>query len=142
MQKKIRKEGSTRLTLLQEMGLWDEVNRLWDEGTACFTKPMEMFGEITGVTFTFNEEPSLKELKERIEQEREAIVYYGIYTETIVGRLVDFFLIGQNEEEWEQEQSMLKAGFADVYCYNLDEQFGEYGSIGFQMANGGLIRRE
>ena len=36
----------------------------------------------------------------------------------------------------------LKRGYADVYCYNIDENFGEYGSIAFEVANGGLIRTE
>ena len=135
-------EGRKRLGILQGMGLWDEVMEFWEKGTACFSKPMEMLGQITGVIFTFNEDEALKAVKEKLEKEKGFEAYYGIYDETIFGRMILFFIISSYEEDWEMERSGLKNGYADVYCYNLDEECGEYGSIGFEVANGGLIRTE
>ena len=142
MNKKMIAEGEKRIEILQKMGLWEEVKVYWDKGTACFSKPMEMFGELTGVTFTFNEDEELKAAKERLEEEKGFGVYYGIYDETIFGRLILFFKISFYEEDWNMERAGLERGYADVYCYNLDEQEGDYGSIGFKVANGGLIRTE
>lgn len=142
MQKKMVAEGKRRIEILQDMGLWDEVLELWEKGTACFSKPMEMFGQVTGVTFTFNEDEELKAIKESLEKEKDFIVYYGIYDETIFGRMILFMQISSCEEDWGMERNTIKNGYADVYCYNLDERCGEYGSIGFKVANGGLIRTE
>ena len=135
-------EGRKRLGILQGMGLWDEVMEFWEKGTACFSKPMEMLGQIAGVIFTYNEDEALKAVKEKLEKEKGFGVYYGIYDETIFGRMILFFIISSCEEDWEMERSGLKNGYADVYCYNLDEECGEYGSIGIEVANGGLIRTE
>ena len=142
MQKKMALEGKKRLQILQDMGLWDEVVEFWEKGTACFSKPMNMFGEFTGVIFTFNEDEKLKVVKEQLEEEKGFKVYYGIYDETVFGRLILFFKISSCEEDWEMEQNAIKNGYVDVYCYNLDEEDGEYGSIGFKVANGGLIRTQ
>ena len=56
--------------------------------------------------------------------------------------LMDIGLWDEVMEDWEMERNGLINGYADVYCYNLDEEDGEYGSIGFEVANGGLVRTE
>lgn len=142
MQKKMVDEGKKRIKILMDIGLWDEVMEFWEKGTACFSKPMEMLGQVTGVTFTFNEDEELKVIKEKLEREKGFGVYYGIYDETVFGRMILFLKISSCEEDWEMERNGLINGYADVYCYNLDEEDGEYGSIGFEVANGGLIRTE
>lgn len=142
MQKKMAEEGKRRIKILQDMGLWDEVMEYWEKGTACFSKPMEMLDEVTGVTFTFNEDEGLKAIKEKLEEEMGFGVYYGIYCETAFGRMLSLLKISSHEDDWEIERDSLKYGYADAYCYNLDEKFGEYGSIGFRVANGGLILTE
>ena len=108
MQKKMVLEGKKRLEILQDMGLWDEVMEFWEKGTACFSKPMEMLGQITGVTFTFNEDEEFKAVKEKLEEEKGFGVYYGIYNETIFGRMILFLKISSYEEDWEMERSGLK----------------------------------
>ena len=142
MQNKMVDEGKKRIKILMDMGLWDEVMEFWEKGTACFSKPMEMLGQVTGVTFTFNEDEELKAIKEKLEKEKGFRVYYGIYDETIFGRMLLLLNISSYEEDWGMERSGIKDGYVDVYCYNLDEKCGEYGGIGFRVANGGLIRTE
>ena len=88
MQKKMVDEGKKRIKILMDMGLWDEVMEFWEKGTACFSKPMEMLGQVTGVTFTFNEDEELKTIKEKLEEEKGFWVYYGIYDETVFGRMI------------------------------------------------------
>ena len=142
MEKKIKEEGRQRIQMLQDMGLWEEVMEFWEKGTACFSKPMELMGEMTGVNFTFNEDQQLKSIKEQLEEKKGFVTYYGIYDETVFGRMILLFRISSCEEDWKIERAGLERGYADVYCYNIDEQEGEYGSIGFQVANGGLIRTQ
>ena len=124
------------------MGLWEEVRNVWEKNTTCFSKPMNLFGELTGVTFTFNEDEELKAIKEKLEKKTGYVVYYGIYSDTMFGRLLSLMVVTPYTNEWSQERKLLEKGYADVYCYNLDEQFGECGRIAFQVANGGLIQTE
>lgn len=99
-----------------------------------------MFGEVIGVNFSFNEDEELKNIKDIIEKETNYVVYYGIYTDTAFGRMIDLLCVTTYEDDWEQAYEDIYNGYAEAYCYNLDEKFGEYGSIGFELANGGLIR--
>ena len=142
MQKKMLAEAEKRIEILQKMGLWEEVRNVWEKNTACFSKPMNLFGELTGVTFTFNEDEELKAIKEKLEKKTGYVVYYGIYSDTMFGRLLSLMVVTPYTNEWSQERKLLEKGYADVYCYNLDEQFGECGRIAFQVANGGLIQTE
>ena len=66
MQKKMVDEGKKRIKILMDIGLWDEVMEFWEKGTACFSKPKEMLGQVTGVTFTLNEDEELKTIKEKL----------------------------------------------------------------------------
>ena len=142
MQKKMLAEAEKRIEILQKMGLWEEVRNVWEKNTTCFSKPMNLFGELTGVTFTFNEDEELKAIKEKLEKKTGYVVYYGIYSDTMFGRLLSLMVVTPYTNEWSQERKLLEKGYADVYCYNLDEQFGECGRIAFQVANGGLIQTE
>ena len=142
MQKKMLAEAEKRIEILQKMGLWEEVRNVWEKNTTCFSKPMNLFGELTGVTFTFNEDEELKAIKEKLEKKTGYVVYYGIYSDTMFGRLLSLMVVTPYTNEWSQERKLLEKGYTDVYCYNLDEQFGECGRIAFQVANGGLIQTE
>ena len=142
MDKKMMEEAAKRLQILQKMELWDEVLEYWEKGTACFSKPMVLMDEVVGVTFTFNEDEELKKIKEKLEKEKEIKVYYGIYNKNAFGRMILFFYVSSDQELWEMERKGIKNGYADVYCYNLEEASGEFGSIGFEMAGGGLVWTE
>lgn len=143
MKEKMRAEGQKRLEKLLEMGLWDEVLRYWEQGTACFSQPMNMYGDqLTGINFTFNEKQKLKEVKEMLEEEKGFLAYYGVYMGTLFGKMLFLFKVSAYEEDWELERNALEKGYADVYCYNLSEQEGEYGSVGFQVADGGITLTE
>lgn len=142
MKEKMVAEGQKRLEMLLEMGLWDEVLRYWEKGTPCFSQPTDMFGAVTGINFTFNENIKLKEVKERLEEEKGFLAYYGVYMGTMFGKMLFLFKVSAYEEDWEMERNALKKGYAEVYCYNLNQQEGEFGSVGFQVADGGITLTE
>ena len=78
MTDKMMIEARERPVILEEQWLWDEVLNVWDRGTACIAERKNVFGTIVGVTYTFNEVPELKAIKEKFEADFGYIVYYGI----------------------------------------------------------------
>lgn len=140
MQKKMIDESKKRLEILQKMGLWDEVTKMWKKKSVACVSETKMIFELCGVNFTFNEMPELKAIKEKFEATYGYTVYYGIYSNTNCGRHLALLFVSPDEEEWESNQEDLKEGYPYAYVWNIDEEFGEIGSIGIKMATGGLVR--
>lgn len=140
MEENMLVEATKRLEILQDMGLWDEVARVWKEKeTACVSEARIVF-DVCGVNFTFDEMPELKHIKEKFEAEYGYTVYYGIYSNTKCGKMLTLLFVSTYEEEWEDDQNDLKEGYPVAYVWNMEDEFGEIGSVGIKMANGGLIR--
>lgn len=58
-----------------------------------------------------------------------------------IGNVLDLFYVSEYEEEWSLERDDLKDGYSLVYAINLDADWcSEYGSIGFGVCGGGLVR--
>ncbi len=82
MTKKERKEAENRIDILTEMGLWEEVKRLFNEGKICLSEEGIISG--TGIIFTFDEKPEMREIKEKVEKENECSVFFGVlYSEPL-----------------------------------------------------------
>ena len=140
MKKKMLLEAQKRLGILLEMGLWDEVTKIFEKkNVACLSKEMVLFG-VSGINFTFDEMPEFKEVKEQFEEQYECLVYYGILSTTNVGQFLTLLYVSHNEEEWEDDVRELKEGYPFAYVWNREEEFGEFGSVGIKMEQGGLIR--
>ena len=137
-QEKINKEARERISILRKMGLETAEESLNNE--ILFSKPVNIFGHVSGINFSFKEDKELYAIKEEFEKDYDSKVYYGMYMETAFGRLLTLLYVDEFEENWEQERKDLKRGSLYACCYNLDEDFCESGKIGFKVVNGGLIR--
>lgn len=67
-------------------------------------------------------------------------MYYGVLSNTACGQLLTLLYVSHNEEEWEDDRKELKEGYPFVYVWNRDDEFGEFGSVGIKMEQGGLVR--
>lgn len=77
----------------------------------------------------------------QFEKEYGYLVYYVIDSYTAVGRLLSYLYVSSNEEEWEQDRQDLEECRPIVYVKNADdERLSEFGSIGVEPRNGGVIR--
>lgn len=60
---------------------------------------------------------------------------------TSIGRMHSYLYVSSNEEEWEQDRQDLKDGCPIVYVENVDDELlSEFGSIGIEPRNGGVVR--
>lgn len=139
IKKKMQKEATKRLKILEKQGLYDEVIEQWGYGRACFAKAVDVFGIITGVNFTFEEMPELNSLKEAFEKECNCIVFYGVYFERFNSRFISLLFVSDEEYRWKQEHIDLKKGFHMAYTIDINNNMVEVGDIWFEMAQGGLI---
>lgn len=133
-------EGTKRLEILREMGLWGEVIRIWnDSQTVCVSEAQRVM-EVCDVNFTFNEMPEMKHIKEKFEADYGYTVYYGIYSETSCCKMLTLLFVSSYEKEWEDDQTDLKEVYSIAYVWNMYDELGEIGSVGIKMATGGLVR--
>lgn len=77
----------------------------------------------------------------QFEEEYGYLVYHVIDSHTSIGRMLSYFYVTPNEEEWEQDRQDLKDGCPIVYVENVDDELlSEFGSIRIELRNGGVIR--
>ena len=83
-----------------------------------------------------------KELIEKLEKERNILVYMGILSYTNFGRMLSLLYVSDYEEEWEDDRSALKNMESVAYVYNYDTpDTSEAGWIGLKYTIGaGLLR--
>lgn len=137
---KMYEEATKRLETLQTIGLWDEVVRLWkEEGEPCVSTRVYGTGN-AGINFAFSEKPELDKIKNNFEKNYDCTVYYGIFSETQLGNCLSLFYVSNTKGDWKYEKSGMKKGYASVYAWNIEGEFGEFGSIGFIEVGGGLVR--
>lgn len=104
----------------------------------------EKYGEVGYSFHIFGFYYLSEQEKDRIrqfEKEYGYLVYYVIDSYTAVGRLLSYLYVSSNEEEWEQDRQDLEECRPIVYVKNVDdERLSEFGSIGVEPRNGGVIR--
>lgn len=85
-----------------------------------------------------------KDMEERVRRFEEKygyLVYHVIDNPTSIRRMHSYLYVSSNEEEWEQDRQDLKDGCPIVYVENVDDELlSEFGSIGIEPRNGGVIR--
>lgn len=85
-----------------------------------------------------------KDMEERVHRFEEKygyLVYHVIDNPTSIGRMHSYLYVSSNEEEWEQDRQDLIDGCPIVYVENVDDELlSEFGSIGVEPRNGGVIR--
>lgn len=84
---------------------------------------------------------AMEERVRRFEKKYGYLVYHVIDNPTSIGRMHSYLYVSSNEEEWEQDQQDLKDGCPIVYVENVDDEIlSEFGRIGIEPRNGGVIR--
>lgn len=77
----------------------------------------------------------------RFEEKYGYLVYHVIDNPTSIGRMHSYLYVSSNEEEWEQDRQDLIDGCPIVYVENVDDEvLSEFGCIGIEPRNGGVIR--
>ena len=138
-------EAVKRLEILEKMGGVEDVKKLWRNGKVCYTEPIA-FGVSesdvlkVGVIYTSNENKKIQKFIESFETRLKCVAYYGIFTPTNFGELIQILYVSSHKEEWEDDRKELKYGCPTAYCGFLNADIGEIGSIHVEMAGGGLIR--
>lgn len=69
------------------------------------------------------------------------MVYHILHSYTEFGELLAILYVSQYKEEWKIDREDLKEGITFSYVYNIDcPEYSEFGSIGFAVRFGGLVR--
>ncbi len=75
------------------------------------------------------------------EKETGYLVYHAIEDETVIGRLITLLYISDDSDEWERDKQDLREGYALAYVINADDEMcSEFGSVGLESVNGGVVR--
>lgn len=93
-----------------------------------------------GILYWLNNIPKYVDAVKEIEQKYNIYVYHCILSHTEFGDLLDMLFVSSAQEEWEQEIEDLKSGYVQSYCYVLDGNGSEFGTIKIKGVNGGLTR--
>lgn len=93
-----------------------------------------------GILYWLNNIPKYVDAVKEIEQKYNIYVYHCILSHTEFGDLLDMLFVSSAQEEWEQEIEDSKSGYVQSYCYVLDGNGSEFGTIKIKGVNGGLTR--
>lgn len=76
------------------------------------------------------------------EKKYDAYVYHAIESYTNYGRLISYLFVSKYEEEWNCECPLDKSydNYLSAYVYNVDDDYGEIGSIKVSSDGGAIIR--
>ena len=140
---KQQEEAIARLQIMQEQGLHPQVLKDFKQGKVNISKRVNIgatgaFGKLCWI----EEDTEIAEAIKEFELERNVIVYHATHERVEgIGDILDLFIVTQNEDDWEQDRIDLRDGYSLVYAMNLSvPYFSEFGSIGYGVAGGGLIR--
>lgn len=153
MKKDIRKqqveEAKARLAILEKKGLVEDVAEGFKEGVLYYSERARVGGfmealagsPVIGVTYWVSNKPEWAEAIRAFEEEHDAVVFHATNEKTEFGELLDIFYVSKHQDEWEMDKDDLENGYACCYVMNMDNpDFSEFGSIGFDVLGGGLIR--
>lgn len=92
-----------------------------------------------GALYWANDEE--KTMIRQFEEENNALVYMIVRTNMAFGLCDSLLYVSQYTEEWEMDNEDIKDNIVMTYTVNHDApDCSEFGSIGIQKRNGGLIR--
>lgn len=93
-----------------------------------------------GILYWLNNIPKYVDAVKEIEEKYNIYVYHCILSHTEFGDLLDMLFVSSAQEEWEQEIEDLETGYVQSYCYVLNGDSSEFGTIKIKGINGGLTR--
>ena len=130
-----------RLKILKEKGLLNEVVKDFEKNNLIYYSEQSYLGGILYYCTQSNGADKFVKLIEEFEEEHKAKVYHAIHCYTEYGELLNLMYVSAYKDEWEQDKQDLKDNYVFSYVINLDEEvFSEFGSIGYEIKSGGLVR--
>lgn len=138
-----RREAARRLKMLARKGLHPDVVRQFeDEGLVDYSERISFGGGAAGGLYWVDESNFAARIK-NVEESEGILVYHATHEHTGFGELLDLFYVSKDVEEWSADHEDLEQGYTFAYVLNLDDDLcSEYGSIGFRVSGGGLIRTD
>ena len=138
----MKQEAEKRLNYLVSKGLHEDVlkmfqnNRLYYSDCLIYDMP---------ILYTFekgnNVDPEWLRMVKEVEEKYGICVYHITHCYTTFGELLNLIYVTSNEEEWNDDWSDLFQSCPFSYVINLSEpSFSEFGSIGIEVVNGGIVR--
>ncbi len=139
---KIVAEGVRRLEILKSQGLMTDIDvvKMYENDELCVSEANSVFGEVCGVIIPVKNKPKYKGVMEDGELSLYGTPYFAIAQNTSFGLMLSVLYISSDESQWPCEREYLSEKAPYAYVYNFDEDFGEIGSIYYDMFNGGPIR--
>lgn len=105
-----------------------------------FKKGNVWMSESIGFLYEINDKKVQEKIKE-FEKEYNATVYHLIHNMFEFGECYSFLYVSRDNEEWEDDNKILKQGYPYAYVWNVDDEWcSEIGSIGIKPMNGGIKR--
>lgn len=100
----------------------------------------DLKGPFKGILYWVDNEPKFRQIINTFELEHNALVYHAHLAHTEPGDLLSLLFVSDCSQEWELDNSDIQEGFPLAYVYNINEGFGEFGSIQIKPVNGGITR--
>lgn len=142
LRNKQKKEALKRLEILQtEYRMHPNVLKEFKTEEIIYYS--ETFNKVySGILYWLHNKKEFVEKVKEIEEKRNLYVYHCILSHTNIGDMLTMLYVSDDEEFWEFEQEQLKEGYSSAFVCNLTfELDSEFGEIGFDGVNGGLVRR-
>lgn len=136
-----RQEALRRLKMLESKGLLPEAVRQFEiEGLVNYSDRISFGHGAAGGLFWIDESNFTACIKD-LEESEGFLVYHATHEHTDFGELLDLFHVSKDTQEWGIDRDDIEEGYSLAYVANLDDDAcSEYGSIGFAVSGGGLVR--
>lgn len=141
MNDKILKEALLRIEILEEEGMFTDLNikDLLKKGELCVSELTVIF-EIVGVILPIETKSKYNKVYFDNKKAFESLMihpYFALAQNTSLGLLISFLYVSEYEEEWEFERECLRNHRPLAWVYNIDDETGEIGFIHYRMFAGG-----
>lgn len=94
----------------------------------------------SGILYWLNNKQKYADAVKELEQKYNIYVYHCILSHTEFGDILDMLFVSSAQDEWKQESGDLETGYIESYCYVLNGDTSEFGTIKIKGVNGGLTR--
>lgn len=127
--------------MLEGKGLHPEAVRQFEaEGLVSYSERISFGYGAAGGLYWVDESNFAPRVRD-LEESEGFLVYHATHEHTDFGELLDLLHVSKNVEEWGMDREDIEQGYTSAYVINLDDDLcSEYGSIGFAVSGGGLVR--
>ena len=148
MNESMKEEAIKRLQILSDAGLNSTVRSAFEKDNTLFFSDQTYFQTLCyGDLVQFDEDnlvdSSICRMVKDFEAKNDCLVYHLTHEFTNYGEFLDLFIVTRDKARWNADKNDLSKGLAYSYVFNLTvPDFSEYGTIGFDIKCGGLVRND